>query len=410
MGVHPILKLISDVQRRHQHKPLIGAEVERIGCDADGHILQYSSHIEGLLKSLVDHGNWSPSVEEDGRIMGLQKELHAISLEPGAQLEIAPAPSENIFDLEASEAKINEEVLSQPVSKNWAWIWTGLNPWSHASEIELIPSKRYSIMTEYFPHQGRRGLEMMRLTAGSHLNLDFYSAEEAIEILQAACLLVPLMTAIFANSPFYLGKRARALSERTLIWEDTDPLRSGLPKAFLDPDFCLKDYVNLVESIPLMYFQDEQGFYKAAKGAALKDLSKTLMEKNALSSMRQLFTDVRIKPCCIEFRSLDQQEPRRRSSAFSMLVGVLYDSENRKWAREKALELGVDKIRELHHLAAMSGMQNDQIYKEVKNLITRAEKGLVRRAYGEEKLLQEAEFLIQQRKTPAELSGGEFLK
>src|SRR5690606_24858067 len=100
----------------------------RIGCDADGHILQYSSHIEGLLKSLVDHGNWSPSVEEDGRIMGLQKELHAINLEPGAQLEIAPAPSENIFDLEASEAKINEEVLSQPVSKNWAWIWTGLNP------------------------------------------------------------------------------------------------------------------------------------------------------------------------------------------------------------------------------------------------------------------------------------------
>ncbi|MGA0162787.1 MAG: glutamate-cysteine ligase family protein [Bdellovibrionota bacterium] len=382
----------------------LGAEVERLGLDSKAQILSYSQHIEPLFQELISKKNWNPSARgEGGRILALSRGDDAITLEPGAQVEIAPRPCDNLSELMEVEAQIGSELLSTEVAKNWTWLWWAVNPKKKAEEVELIPSKRYQIMTDYFPKVGRRGRDMMRLTTGSHLNLDFFSKKEAIDMLQASCALFPVVGGLFAHSPYYQGKLSGFLSVRQQIWKDTDPLRSGFPNEFLSDDFNIQNYVNLVESTPLMFFQDENSDYQAADGRCLKDLSLELQKRNALSAMRQLFFDVRLKPCCVEFRALDQQTPEFRGAAFALIVGILYDEENRSFAIEQAKTWGAEKIKQLQDEASKTGLKSDEIFSAARTFYDRALKGLERRARNEMRCLFAIQKLLQLRLSSGEL-------
>ena len=60
-----------------------------------------------------------------------------------------------------------------------------------------------------------------------------------VEKLKIALALQPLATALFANSPFKNGEPTGNLSERSLVWLDTDPDRTGMLPMVFEPGSAL---------------------------------------------------------------------------------------------------------------------------------------------------------------------------
>lgn len=397
----PILELLKD--KSIKRKWMLGLESERFLLHPDGKLAQFSNLQSFLLKELVQENAWEVSYKVEDSVLGLRKNGHDISLEPGAQFEISAAPQKGICELLEIEKSIESEVLATQVAQGCQWLFLGMNPKYEAEEIELIPSPRYQIMTDYFPTKAARGREMMRLTTGFHLNLDFYETSEAIDLLRACYFVVPYLTGIFCNSPFYKGKRSAALSERQLVWQETDPVRSGFLNGIFHKDYSPKDYVNFVESTELMYFSDEQGNSVAGNGKALQDLPANLRQMNAVSALRQVFKDVRLKPCCVELRCFDQQLPEYRYAAIALAVGLVYDPKNRAQLIAEALTSNEKSHQALQVQGAMKGLKEDLIFEKAKTFLKMAEQGLERRDLGETKFLAPIENLFSRRETPAEL-------
>lgn len=380
----------------------VGIESERFLVSGKKQVLHYDSGIDELLRDLVKSAGWEVLNSFAGKPLALSKEQHQLTLEPGAQVEISPAHQAELYRLRELEQAIETSVLQTHTAQTWKWLCLGLNPWESVEDIEVLPSPRYQLMTDYFPQKGRRGLEMMRLTSGIHVNVDFSSIDEGEENFQVANYVAPFVAALFCNSPYRESRQTGYLSERIKIWEETDELRSGFQDFYLDPSFSLQDYVNFVERLPLMYYTDEKDQTRDPKGRSLSQLSPEMQETNALAAVRQVFTEVRLKPCCVEFRCLDQQEPQNRYAATAFVLGLLYNDWSRKKLQERAVRCGAKALRQILSEAAQTGISRNDIYKEVGSLLSLAEEGLISRGYQEQKLLEPAWDLYKKKETPAE--------
>lgn len=388
-------------QPRAEHQ-WIGLEVERLGINSEGQVLRYEPDMHGLLRDLVAEKAWRVDYEPDGKLLGIQKNLSAISLEPGAQFEISLAPRKSIHEIEKLQLELDAEVASIKRARDWRWISMGVNPWETPESMSLLPSPRYRLMDSYFRKFGTRGREMMRLTTGLQVNLDFANEKEGVELLRGAFIMAPFLMAMFANAPYFHQKRSAALSERHLIWRGMDPLRGGIMDFVFAENFTLEKYCEVVASTPLMYAYDENGEVFDPEGKALKDLSKSLQKKNALAAMRQLFQEARFKPCCVEVRCFDQLPDELRYAATAVVVGVLYSPENRERLMTWARDFSPERLRELMLEGAMTGLRSGEIFTRAKILIEWAEKGISARGLQEEKYLKPAQELVFNRKTPAE--------
>jgi glutamate--cysteine ligase len=396
---------VYDLLHRHprSNNRWIGLEVERLGLAPDGHTLRYKPEMKVLLETLVAEKDWRRDYEVDGNLLGIQKNLHSITLEPAAQFETSLAPRKTIFEIEAAQKEIDASIRSLELAKDWEFLSIGVNPWETPEDFELLPSPRYALMDQYFRTNGTRGREMMRLTTGLQINLDFSNEAEGIEMMRASFGLAPYLSSLFSNSPYFHGGRSKALSERHLIWRGMDPKRGGFLDFIFDSGFSLKQYADHISAVPLMYCYDENGKVHDPKGKALKDLTGKCSENNALAAMRQIFTEVRFKPCCVELRYFDELPEDLRYGATALVVGLLYDDENRKFYQDKFVGAKVSALEKLMYEGALRGLQVEEIYNFLKETLRLSEKGLKRRGFGEEKFLAPVENLIRLKKTPADL-------
>ena len=111
----------------------------------------------------------------------------------------------------------------------------GMQPVSPLDDIQWIPKTRYHFMAPYMEQVGRLGHRMMKQTASVQVNFDFSDETDAMTKFKVGMGLVPILTAMFANSPFSDGKLNGYMSMRSHVWTDTDPRRCGLlPFAFSD--------------------------------------------------------------------------------------------------------------------------------------------------------------------------------
>ena len=396
-----VYRLLKEHPRSHER--WIGLEVERLVKAPDGHFLHYKPHLQGLLEALVAQKGWAVDYEDSGNFLGLKKGLDTISLEPGSQFEVSVSPQKTIFDIKKRQSEIDAEIMSLPIAQGWKWVSTGINPHDVALDRGLLPSPRYALMNQYFETHGTRGRDMMRLTTGLQINLDFADEAEGVDMLRLAYYLCPFFSAMFSNSPFYMGARSVALSERQLVWKEMDPLRSGFLPFIFEKDFSLKKYAEHVSSVPLMYAYDENGKVWDPQGKSLSDMPENLAQKNALGALRQLFTHVRLKPCCVEIRYLDEQEENMRYAATALSVGLLYDEANRAALLERFQQMGLEEMILLTDVGAVKGLQVKTIHDVCSGLKNLAEEGLKRRGFGEEKFLAPVEEMLQSKKTPADM-------
>ena len=277
---------------------------------------------------------WTPIFDRDALIGLYDPEGGgAISLEPGGQFELSGAP---LDDIHATKAERDThfaalERIAAPLGIGFLDL--GASPkWSRA-QTPVMPKQRYAIMSAYMPKVGSLGLDMMFRTATIQVNLDFTSESDMVRKMRVGLALQPIVTALFANSPFLDGKPTGALSQRSNIWRDTDPDRTGmLPFAFED-GMGFERYVDYALDAP-MYFVKRGEIYHDVAGASFHDLLAGKLpqlpgERATIADwanhLSTIFPEVRLKTY-LEMRGADAG-PRAHITALpALFVGLFYDS------------------------------------------------------------------------------------
>jgi glutamate--cysteine ligase len=163
-------------------------------------------------------------------------------------------------------------------------------------------------------------------------NLDFGSEADMVKKLRVALALQPVVTALFANSPFREGKPNGFLSYRSHIWTDVDNARAGMLPFVFEDGFGFERYVDYALDVP-MYFVYRDGKYIDVAGRSFRDfLEHKIPEvKDVTPTMSDwadhlttIFPEARVKRF-IEVRGADGGTWRRICGLPALWAGLLYD-------------------------------------------------------------------------------------
>jgi glutamate--cysteine ligase len=310
----------------------IGTEHEAFGYALDGFAPPgYEAGIRPMLEAVQADEGLMPILDH-GNIIGLKGNGASLSLEPGGQFELSGA---TLADLHATKAELEAHIarvrrLAPGLGLGFAPL--GFHPAATRAQMPFMPKGRYKIMRDYMPKVGTRGLDMMLRTCTVQVNLDFSSEADMVQKLRVGYALQPLATALFANSPFYEGKPNGYLSNRALVWTDTDNARSGVPAMVFADGFGFEAYVDWLLDVP-MYFVYRDGSFIDAAGASFRDfiagkLAVLPGERATLGDFADhsttAFPDVRLKRY-IETRGADSGSPAMMLAQSAFWTGIFYD-------------------------------------------------------------------------------------
>jgi glutamate--cysteine ligase len=209
-----------------------------------------------------------------------------------------------------------------------------MTPISRIDEIELIPKHRYHIMYPYMARKGRLGQRMMKQTAGVQANLDYSSEADAMRKLRLSMGIVPLLYAIFANSPLMDGGLNGYQSYRGHIWTDTDPDRCGMLEFVFHENAGFEDYTDYALDVPMYFIVRDHKYTDMTKppGITFRQYMERGFGKERATlddwgdHLTTIFTEVRLKKY-IESRTADSQPPALMLALPALLKGILYSDD-----------------------------------------------------------------------------------
>ncbi|MDB5506078.1 MAG: Glutamate--cysteine ligase [Devosia sp.] len=315
----------------------------RIGTEHEKHVFHENpirpvtydgpQGIRALLDGVQQATGWEPFYDGDNPI-GLRNDEIAggISLEPGGQFELSGAPQETVHGTARELAQHLEISKKVAASLDIHFLSLGVTPLWSVAEIPSMPKSRYGIMAPYMDKVGTLGTSMMFRSCTVQTNLDFSDEADMVKKLRVSVALQPVVTALFANSPFVDGKDSGYLSYRSHIWLNTDNARTGmLPFAFED-GFGFERYADYALDVP-MYFVIRDDKYINTAGESFRAFldgklpqlpgSKPTLKdwENHLST---LFPEVRLKQF-LEMRGADMGDEKSISALAAVWTGLLYD-------------------------------------------------------------------------------------
>lgn len=403
----------------------IGTEHEKFGFDkASLSPLSYDgpSGIRAMLEGLTRF-DWQ-GVEEGGKLIALSRSDSAgggsVTLEPGGQLELSGAPLSSIHETCREVNGHLREVREVADELGQGYLGVGFSPIWGLDEAPHMPKGRYALMRNYMPTRGGRGLDMMYLSSTVQVNLDFGSEADMVEKLRISLAVQPIATALFANSPFKNNKVTGDLSERSLVWMDTDPDRTGMLPIAFEEGFGFEQYVDYALDVP-MYFVFRDGQYIDAMGQSFRDFlagklpalpGEKPTAKDWENHLTCLFPEARVKRF-IEMRGADSGPWQTLCALPAFWVGLVYDPATQKkvfdlisdWTEEERLYLRV----QAPHAGLKTKFRNTNIQEIAAQLLDLSQQGLRARAKLDSMGADEAGFLaplfktIRDGKTPADI-------
>ncbi|MCL2756501.1 MAG: glutamate-cysteine ligase family protein [Coriobacteriia bacterium] len=286
------------------------------------------------LSAFFDERIYEQHSDFSSSLIGLSRDLAAISLEPGAQLEISIGPSPSLADLEEQYLLFRKQIDPILDEMGYELVAFGYHPTARATEIPLIPKDRYHHMARYFEQTGKHGICMMRATAALQASVDFSSEADAVQKLRIAHALGPFFSFITDNTPVFEGVGVTKASTpqrmaRMVTWDDCDPHRCLTPSVLFDDDFGFVSYAEALLQVPAVFTHASdcdatmyQGFAPFSQVLAHQALDRITIE-HVLSLV---FYDARLKRY-IEIRQADSL-PIAYSLAFVALIkGVFYNED-----------------------------------------------------------------------------------
>jgi glutamate--cysteine ligase len=340
----------------------IGTEHEKVGyCTKSLRPIPYfgEKSIQHLLERLADcnHDEQWLAVLEDGNPIALKNGMASITLEPGGQLELSGAPLATIHETHDEVGRHFDLLRQLTKEMNMGFLALGYQPKWKREDIPWMPKSRYKMMREYMPKVGNLGLDMMLRTATTQANLDFSDEADMAKKMRVAYCLQPMVTALFAASPFQEGKPSGLLSTRANCWLDTDPNRTGIPACVFEDDFGFESWTEWVLDVP-MYFVMRDHKYIDCTGASFRDFleGKLAMLPGEYPTyadwelhVSTTFPEVRLKQF-IEVRGADAGGWAWISALPALWKGLLYD--------ETALNKAWDMIESWQHEDVVQLMRN----------------------------------------------------
>jgi len=256
-------------------------------------------------------------------------------------------------------------------------------------------------------------------------NLDFTSEADMVAKLRVGLALQPMITALFANSPFTDGKPNGLLSARSHVWLDTDNDRTGmLPFAF-EEGMSFERYVDYALDVPL-YFVKRGDTYHDVAGASFHDLLAGKLnalpgERATLSDwanhLSTIFPEVRLKKY-LEMRGADVGSSDRIVALSALMVGLYYDKTALDGAREMSKGWNAATRLRLREEAPRLGLhtpiEGRTLRDVARDALRLAHEGLQRRARtnaareDETKYLAPLERIVREGRSPAETWLGRY--
>ena len=371
--------------------------------------------VRAILDYMADHFGWS-RVFEGEFLVGLERGDATITTEPGGQIEFSGPPLRSGPAICAELSGHGEELRQVSDALGVVWLWTGLAPLRPLASIPLMPKGRYRIMDAYLPTRGKLARRMMRQTCSVQVNLDFCSEADGIRKMRAAYGVAPIVTAIFANSPFLEGRPTGYRSYRAHIWLHTDPDRCGLlPWVFRD-DASFADYGEFALDTP-MFFVVRDGRYHDLSGLPFR----RYLEEGAdgltptwddwTTHLSTLFPDVRLKTH-LELRGADAVRPPMLCGLQALWRGILYDDDATAAAWELVAARSLEEHQAVREDVARNGFDAffgpDRVGDLARELVAIARVGLGRQGWldcsatSPYSFLEPIEEVVADGKTPAD--------
>lgn len=312
---------------------VVGTEAERFGVRSDGSPVHYEGEagVAMVLGRLAEKG-WTPTPETPGGpLISLRKGNASVTLEPGAQLELSGAPLRTIHETAAEFYGHTEELKAVTSDLDIEWLGLGYHPFARQEDLDWVPKLRYGVMRDYLLTRGSRARDMMRRTCTVQANLDYADETDAIRKLRVGLAATPIITALFANSPWSEGSFHGLRSHRTEVWQDVDPDRTGLLPFLWDGNVGYREYVEWVLDAP-MFLIKRAGEVVHNTGQTFRAFLADGFEGHRATMndwethINTMFPEVRLKST-LEMRSTDSQNIPRLLAISALWKGILYDEE-----------------------------------------------------------------------------------
>lgn len=375
----------------------VGTEHEKFGYTiADGSALPYFGEygIAALLAEYSRRFGWTPILEgsniialscPDNRLGG------TISLEPGGQIELSGSPLTTIHAVKEELRQHLNGICAVARDLGAGMFGLGFTPKWTLSELTTVPKSRYKVMARYMPTRSRHGLDMMFRTAAVQVNLDFGSERDMVQKLRVGLALQPVVTALFANSPFSAGKPNGFKSYRAEVWRHTDPDRTGVLPFVFEHGMGFERYVDYALGVP-MYFVYQNGGYVDVAGASFRDFLNG--ELHALPGVKPtlddwadhlttLFPQVRLKRF-LEMRGADAGSFDMLLALPALWVGLLYDNTSLNHATNMIADWTTEERQAMYDSVPRLGLstrfRNSTVREVAREVLEIAAGGLLRRA------------------------------
>jgi glutamate--cysteine ligase len=291
--------------------------------------------VRSLMQALISRYGWQ-AIREGENIIALRRPAgdsgSTVSLEPGGQFELSGAPLATLHETCAEAASHLKQCLDVGEDLGIGFLGMGFAPTWTLAQVPRMPKQRYGVMTRYMPLVGAHGLDMMYRTATIQVNLDFGDEADMVTKFRVSLALSPIVTAIFAASPFTESKPNGFKSWRSEVWRDTDRRRTGMLPFVFERGMGFERYAEYALKVP-MYFVYRDGRYIDVAGASFADfidgkLTELPGERPTLDDwsdhVTTLFPEVRLKRF-LEMRGADGGPWRRICALPAIWTGLLYD-------------------------------------------------------------------------------------
>ena len=389
----------------------IGMEYERIPVyKTTGEVVPYGGEygVCELLREFAKVDNWD-YILDDVSIIGLKKFHDTITLEPGCQIELSLKPQEYIKDL---KNKIEEIDFSlKPILDTFGieLLNKGVSPKTTYRNIKLLPKRRYAIMANYL--WGILSDVMMRETAGIQVGIDYKSESDAIRKFNLANMMMPFVTAMYANSKIRGGVDTGYKSFRALAWLNTDNERCGFATQF-NNNMTFKDYVNTLLETPMIFINREnrtislngrltfKQFMEKGYEGFEADIDDWKLHSNLY------FPEVRLRNF-IEIRNHDCVGGGLEYSIPALYKGIMYNNSAMEEVEKLLGGYFYREINELRYDVARYGIhasiQGKKVRDICKKIVGISHYSLIMQGYNEEHFLDPIIELLDKNKMPVDL-------
>ncbi|MFM8941262.1 MAG: glutamate--cysteine ligase [Phenylobacterium sp.] len=370
----------------------VGAEHEKLVFRVADHApvpYEGPAGILALMEGLKAYG-WTGVFERE-TLIGLQRGQANVSLEPGGQFELSGAPLADMHQIAAETAGHLEEVRTVGARLGLGFLGLGFTPeWSRA-QVPVMPKGRYRIMRAYMPKVGGKGLDMMFRTCTVQANLDFADEDDMRLKFRTSLALQPVVTALFANSPFVEGRPSGFLTARANVWTDTDPDRTGMLGFVFAEGFGYETYANYLLDVP-MYFLKRDGAYVDVSGRSFRRFMTSGFDdrpgdrpslKDFADHATTAFPEVRLKQY-LEMRGADVGLQPMLDALPTLWTGLLYDRPALEAAWDLCCDWPLESHEQLRADVTRQGLRasiGSRLVQDVaRDLVEIAAEGLKRRA------------------------------